>query len=63
MSGILKYPEGGELEFLSIPAVTHTTSDVVYNNKENNHELLSDIKLPSIASNVIFFKVYFYSKI
>lgn len=54
MGGILKYPEGGGLEFLSIPFVSHTTSGFVYdNNEEDNQDVLSDIRVPSIASNVI----------
>lgn len=53
MGGILKYPESGELEVMSVPMVTHTSSGYVYdNNEEQNQELLSDVRVPSMASNV-----------
>lgn len=53
MGGILKYPESGELEVMSVPMVTHTSSGYVYdNNEEPNQELLSDVRVPSMASNV-----------
>lgn len=53
MGGILKYPESGELEVMSVPMVNHTSPGYVYdNNEEQNHDLLSDVKVPSMASNV-----------
>lgn len=56
MGGILKYPENGELEVLSIPLVTHTRSGYVYdNNEEDNQKLLSEIRVPTIASKVVCF--------
>lgn len=64
MGGILNYPENGELEILSIPMVTHTSSGYVYdNNEQDDPELLSDIRVPSIASNVsivIYFLCFNY---
>lgn len=64
MGGILNYPENGELEILSIPMITHTSSGYVYDNNEpNDPELLSDIRVPSIASNVsivIYFLCFDY---
>lgn len=60
MGGILNYPENGELEVLSIPLVTQTSSGYVYDNKEHEDpDLLSDIRVPSIASNVSVFKYFF----
>lgn len=53
MGGILNYPENGELEILSIPMVTQTSSGYVYdNNEQDDPEILSEIRVPSIASNV-----------
>jgi len=57
MGGILKLPESGELDFMTVPMVTHTTSGYVYdNNEEQNQNLVSDIRMPSnanvMASNV-----------
>jgi len=53
MGGILKYPENGELDVMSVPMVTHTSSGYVYdNNEEQNQELLSNVRVPSMASNV-----------
>lgn len=53
MGGILNYPENGDLEYLSIPMVTHTSSGYVYDNNEpSDPDILSDIRVPSIASNV-----------
>jgi len=53
MGGILKYPESGELDVMSVPMVTHTSSGYVYdNNEEQNQELLTDVRVPSMASNV-----------
>lgn len=55
MGGILKYPENGELEILSISLDTHAKTGYVFdNNVEENKEILSDFKVPS-ASNVNFF--------
>ncbi|XP_060861011.1 F-box/LRR-repeat protein 4 [Metopolophium dirhodum] len=53
MGGILKYPENGELDVMSVPMVTHTSSGYVYdNNEEQNQELLSNVRVPSMASNI-----------
>lgn len=52
MGGILKYPEDGDLEKLSIPLVNHKSSEFVYDNNEDDQEILSNI-VPSISSNVI----------
>jgi len=53
MGGILKYPENGELDVMSVPMVTHTSSGYVYDNdEERNQELLSNVRVPSMASNV-----------
>jgi len=53
MGGILKYPEDGELDVMSIPMVTHTSSGYVGDNdEEQNQELLLNVRVPSMASNV-----------
>lgn len=55
MVGILKYPENGELEILSISLDTHAKTGYVFdNNVEEDKKILSDIRIPS-ASNVICF--------
>jgi len=60
MGGILKFPENGVLDIMSVPLVSHTTSGYVYdNNEEQDPELLSDVRVPSIASNVNCFKFCF----
>lgn len=59
MGGILKYPESGELDIISIPMVTHTSLGYVYdNNEEQDQEILSDIRVPSMASNVSNFQYF-----
>lgn len=56
MGGITKYPENGELENLSIPLVNHPEAGYVCdNNEEEDQDILSDNRVPSIASNVICF--------
>jgi len=63
MGGILKYPESGELDIISIPMVTHTALGYVYdNNEEQDQEILSDIRVPSMASNVSNFQHFFFLK-
>lgn len=56
MGGFIKYPENGELENLSLPSVNHPEAGYVCdNNEEEDQDILSDIRVPSIASNVICF--------
>lgn len=63
MGGILKYPENGELEVLSIPLVTHTRSGYVYdNNEEDNQKLLTEIRVPTMASKVVYFNLILSEK-
>lgn len=60
MGGILKYPESGVLDIMSVPMVTHTTSGYIYdNNEEQNLEVLSNVRVPTMASNVNGFQFYF----
>jgi len=57
LGGVLKYPDEGELEIISLPQVTHSSSGYVFDsNNEFNQEKLSGIRVPSIPSNVICFK-------
>lgn len=57
MGGILSYPESGELEFVSIPLAANHASTVyagIYDNyDEETQDIFSNIKVPSIATNVI----------
>lgn len=59
MGGILIYPEDGDLEKLLIPLVNHESSEFVYDNNEDNQEILSNIIAPSISSNVIYLILVF----
>jgi len=56
MSGILQYPESGDLDILSIPLITHNLAGYMcVNNEVDIEDVSSNIKVSSIGSNVICF--------
>ncbi|KAL5244612.1 hypothetical protein ACI65C_012022 [Semiaphis heraclei] len=53
MGGILKLSDSGESGFVSVPMIIHTVSGYVYdNNDKRDQELFSEIKMPTMVSEI-----------
>jgi len=56
MGGILKLPDSSEPGFVSVPMIIHTASGYVYdNNDKRDQEFFSEIKMPTMVSEVYSF--------